>query len=68
MLNRGEVAIEAKSRVRSQDLRPMRAFVEEHSPRHAIVVTAEQDHRRVDGIEVMPYQSFLELLHAGEIV
>lgn len=68
VLNRGEVAIEAKSRVRSQDLRPMRAFVEEHSPRHAIVVTAEQDRRRVDGIEVMPYQSFLELLHAGEIV
>ena len=67
VLNRGEVAIGAKSRVRSQDLRPMRAFVEEHSPRPAIVVTAEQDRRRVDGIEVMPYQSFLELLHAGEI-
>ncbi len=68
VLNRGEVAVEAKSRVRSQDLRPMRAFVEEHSPRQAIVVTAERDRRRVDGIEIMPYPSFLELLHAGEIV
>ena len=68
VLNRGEVAIEAKSRVRSQDLRPMRAFVEEHSPRHAIVVNAANDRRRVDGIEIMPHPEFLELLHAGEFV
>ena len=68
VLNRGEVAIEAKSRVRSQDLRPMRAFVEEHSPRHAIIVNAANDRRRVDGIEIMPHPEFLELLHAGEFV
>lgn len=68
VLNRGEVAVEAKSRVRGGDLRPMRAFVEEHAPRRAIVVTAEADRRRIDGIEVMPYPDFLALLHEGELI
>ena len=68
VLGGGEVAVEVKSRVRSRDLRPMRAFREEFRPRRAIIVTAENDRRRVDGIDVIPYGRFLERLHAGEIV
>ena len=68
VLDRGAVAVEAKARVRSGDLRPIRAFVEEFAPRRAIVVTAEADRRRVHGIDIMPYHEFLGLLHAGEIV
>ena len=68
VLDRGAVAVEAKARVRSGDLRPIRAFVEEFAPRRAVVVTAEADRRRVDGIDIMPYDEFLGLLHAGEIV
>ena len=68
MLNRGEVAVEAKARVRGGDLRPMIAFVEEFAPRRAIVVTAENDRRRVGGIDVMPFTEFLELLHGGTLL
>ncbi len=68
VLNRGEVAVEVKGRVRQRDLRPMRAFQEEFAPRRAILVTSENDRRRVDGIDVMPYQDFLRELHAGEIL
>ena len=64
----GEVAIEAKTRVRSGDLRPMRAFIEEFAPRRAILVSAESDSRIVENIEILPYTRFLEQLHAGEIL
>ena len=68
VLNRGEVAVEVKGRVRRGDLRPMRAFREEFRPRRAIIVTAERDRRNVDGIDIVPYPDFLLELHAGEIV
>ena len=68
MLDRGAVALEVKSRVRSGDLRPIKAFVEEFEPRTAIVVTAEDDRRRVDGIDIMRYDEFLQMLHAGDVV
>ncbi len=68
VLNRGEVAVEVKGRVRRRDLRPMRAFQEEFAPRRAIIVTAERGRRRIEGIDVMPYPDFLLELHAGEIV
>ena len=68
VLGGGEVAVEVRSRVRSRDLRPMRAFREEFRPRRAFIVTAENDRRRVDGVDVIPYGRFLDRLHAGEIV
>ena len=46
----------------------MRAFAEEFGPRKAIIVSAANDRRRIDGIEIMPYADFLGLLHAGEIL
>ncbi len=68
VLNRGEVAVEAKAAVRSRDLRPIQAFVEEFSPRRAIVVTAERQPRRVGDIDIMPYPAFLGMLHDGELL
>lgn len=68
VLNRGEVAVEVKGRVRRGDLRAMRAFREDFGPQRAIIVTAERDRRRIDGIDVIPYQDFLLELHGGEIV
>ena len=68
VLDRGAVAVEAKGRIRLSDLRPLRAFQDEFSPRRSIVVTAEQHRQVVDGIEIMPYPVFLELLHGGKIV
>ena len=68
VLNGGEVAIETKTRVRQGDLRAMRAFVDEFSPRSAYMVSAEQDRRRVDGIDILPYGDFLRMLHDGEVI
>lgn len=68
VLGRGEVAVEVKSRVRGRALRPMRAFREEFRPGKAIIVTAENDRRYVDGIDIIPHGQFLERLHAGEIL
>ena len=67
VLDGGAVAVEVKSRVRSGDLRGIRAFVAEFAPRKAIVVTAEADRRRVDGIDIMPYDEFLRMLYAGDV-
>ncbi len=67
----GEVAIEVKAsaRLRPSDLRSIRAYVEEHGPRRAIVVCNERDARRTsDGIWILPWKRFLEQLWSGVIV
>ena len=58
--------MEAKTSVHPGDLRPINAFVEEFSPRRAIVVTTEAHPRRVGNIDILPYANFLEMLHGGE--
>ena len=70
ILGGGEVAIEVKGshRVGSADLRPLRAFVEEHAPRRAIVVANESRARISQGIEILPWKKFLTLLWDGEIL
>ena len=68
---RGETVIEVKATaaLRSADLRPIRAYREEHDPRRAIVVTAETAPRQsADGIDLLPWQNFLERLWAGELI
>ena len=65
----GEVAIEVKgARVRTGDLTGIRAFADEHAPAFAIVVCAEPAPRRVGGVEVLPWQLFLERLWSGEFL
>jgi len=68
VLGGGEVAIETKARVRQGDLRAMRAFASEFSPRAAYIVSAEPDHRRIDGIDILHYGEFLRMLHDGEVI
>lgn len=68
---RGETAVEVKgvAALRDGDLRPIRAFKEEHNPRRAIVVTAEEAPRQTaDGIDLLPWRHFLERLWAGELI
>ena len=67
----GAAVIEVKgtSGVRGRELRGMRAFVDEHRPRRAIVVCNEDAPRRTeDGIWVLPWERFLERLWADEIL
>ncbi len=67
----GEIAIEVKggAGLNPGDLRPMRAYVQEHRPRHAIVVcVAGVPRRTADGIWILPWERFLERLWADTII
>jgi predicted AAA+ superfamily ATPase len=70
ILGRGEVAIEVKgaTRVDGRDLRPIRAFVQEHRPKKAIVVCNESAARSTEGITILPWRQFLRMLWQGEIL
>jgi len=70
ILGNGEIAIEVKGtdRVDSRNLRALKAFMEEHTPRHALVVSNEKRERIVEGIQILPWKIFLERLWQGEII
>jgi len=70
ILGGGQVAIEVKGSgsISARDLRPLRAFIEEHSPAKAFVVCNEREERLVDSIRILPWRSFLSKLWHGEII
>lgn len=70
ILSDGEVALEVKgtNRVDQRELRSLAVFVEEYSPKAAIVVSNEREERRVGKIRVMPWRSFLTELWEGGII
>ena len=70
VLGPGEVAVEVKgtSRVDDRELRPLHAFVEEHRPRKAIVVSNERVERKAGDLRIMPWRDFLRELWAGQIL
>ena len=67
----GAVAIEVKgsASLHPGDLRAIRAYADEHRPRHAIVVCNEAAPGRTrDGIWILPWERFLERLWTDAIV
>ena len=70
VLGGGEVAIEVKgaARIEKRDLWPLNAFIEEYSPRKALVVCNEREERVHGGIRIMPYRNFLRHLWEGKII
>jgi predicted AAA+ superfamily ATPase len=70
VLGQGEVAIEVKgaNRIERKDLRPLRAFIEEHSPAKALLVCNEIDERVHDGVRILPWRRFLSELWEGLII
>jgi predicted AAA+ superfamily ATPase len=70
ILGDGEVALEVKGsdRVDNRELRPLKAFIEEFSPRLALVVCNEPEERVVDQIHIMPWRHFLNELWEGRII
>ena len=67
----GAVAIEVKgsANVRRGEMKAMRAYVEEHRPRVAIVVSNESAPRQTnDGIRILPWRHFLEQLWSDAVV
>lgn len=68
ILGEGEIAIDVKSssQVTYRDLKGIRAFSEEHSPRRSIVISRDRVPRTTeDGIEILPWRNFLEMLAGG---
>ena len=61
-------AVEAKAtaNVSPADLRGLRALAEEGGRRRYLCVSLEARHRRVGGIDILPWAEFLEGLWAGE--
>ncbi len=66
----GEAALEVKgsSRVDNSDIHGLKAFVEEHRPKNAIVVCNEREERLSGNIRFMPWRKFLSLLWKDEII
>lgn len=64
-----EVAVEAKAteRVAPQHLRGLKAFREEYKTRRSIVVSLDSRPRVVDGIDILPWETFLRRLWSGDI-
>ena len=64
-----EVAIEVKGSrtVPLSKLKGLKAFMDEHHPRRAIVVSQDPVPRTAEGIDVLPWQTFLERLWEDQI-
>jgi uncharacterized protein len=58
------VEVKAKQNIGPNDLKGLKAFQEEGLVRRYIVVCLEPMPRRIDGIDIMPWQQFLEVLWA----
>ena len=66
-----EVAVEVKGsgRVHEGDISGLRALREEHRSKRAIVVSTERQPRTVSpGIEVLPWETFLERLWGDDLI
>jgi len=71
VLGENEIAIEVKSTgmVTNKHMKGIRAFKEEYQSRSYIVVSMDTNPRRTeDGIEILPWQIFLDRLWADEII
>ena len=66
-----EIAIEVKSTklANATHLKGLRRFKEEYSVQRSILVSLDSKPRKTeDQIEILPWQTFLEQLWAGEVV
>jgi predicted AAA+ superfamily ATPase len=66
-----QVAIEVKAKrhISARDVSPLRTLMKEHDVGRALVVSLENEPRTLaDGISVLPWQGFLELLWQGGIL
>lgn len=63
--DRTAIEVKAKPNVSDRDLRGVRALREERLLKHYVVVSQESAPRLVDGIEILPWQEFLDRLWGG---
>jgi predicted AAA+ superfamily ATPase len=60
------IGVQAKSNVHPSDLKGLRALREEKQLRHYLMVGLESRPRIVDGMQVLPWQEFLDRLWQSE--
>ena len=63
--DRTAIEVKAKANVSDRDLRGLRALQEERLLKHYVVASLETAPRRVDGIQILPWQEFLTRLWEG---
>lgn len=70
VLGEGEAAVEVKGApdVSGRDLSGLKAFMDEHSPKKAVVVCNEKEKRAHGKIIIIPWRVFLSELWAGKII
>jgi predicted AAA+ superfamily ATPase len=70
ILGEGEIGIEVKGsrQLSGFDLKPLKAFMEEHKPRKAYIVCNERVARVQDGIHILPWRDFCSMLWENEII
>ena len=69
VLGAGEIAIEIKGgRADIRDIHGLKSFKEKYKPKKSIVVCQEKIARIDRGIEILPWQEFLQRLWAGKII
>jgi len=70
VLGKGEVVVEVKgsSRIDGRDLKSLKAFIEEYSPKKAVLVCNEKEKRVSGKIQIMPWRDFLSELWAGNVL
>ncbi|MFO7928114.1 MAG: ATP-binding protein [Candidatus Humimicrobiaceae bacterium] len=68
ILGEKQIALEikAKKMVHDIDLKSLKAIKEEGNVKNMIVVSLEKHPREVEGIKIIPWKMFLEMLWAGE--
>ncbi|MEM2489212.1 MAG: AAA family ATPase [Thermoplasmata archaeon] len=66
----GEIAIEVKAKemVYERDLKGLKSFLNSHKVKKSIVVSMEPRARKHNDIEILPYNTFLEMLWSNELV
>ena len=64
-----QAAIEVKgsSNISGKEMKGLRAFIDEHQPKQAIVVCNEQRIRRVGEVVIYPWRDFLDALWGGKL-
>lgn len=70
VLDRGRIALEVKGSdsVDVHDLKGIKIFMKEYQPEHAYVVSQDRAPRQLEsGLQVLPWQTFCEMLWKGEI-
>jgi uncharacterized protein len=70
VLGKGEIAIEVKGsdRIDGRDLKSLRVFIEEYSPKRAVVVCNEKERRVCGKIQIVPWRDFLSDLWSDKIL